>query len=444
MFSARARPSLPSSSSALLAVARSRWSGGKKVTAAAVGLERRPGERRDSVDDATLHDRAMHALRMERAPYDKQLLRHIERLSLGRFKRWQDQKRVSQRMEAAKRVLAHPPTVLGRRGVLLHVSEDGTSELSAINREGVPEVALLGHSNSGKSALLNALGAIPTRKGTLAEVHGRAGWTSKLSFVNVVRAGEVRAGERRRNMILVDTPGYGFSVGVMAQLKHFRVLLDQYMRASRQLSLAVVLIDSTRGVCEADRRVLRHLRASGVRVLPVMTKADLLEQDQLASSHAVIRAQLEEELGAADGDHHRGGGGSSRVPRTLQMVSSHFYTGVKELWLELWQQAPRPLQSELPRAARTAEAEAEAGVGAGAAAASVVHPRLGRFDGRVAARGADVEGDGEDRFDDDDDDDDEAARGRESFGGRRRRKVRRLRRRADAYGEEAPGRQGGE
>ena len=424
--SRRGCPALRSSSSALV-IARSRWTGGKNVTAAAVGLERRAGERRDSIDDTTLHDRAMHALRMERAPYDKELLRHIERLSLGRFKGWHDQKRVSQRMDAAKRVLAQTPTVLGRRGVLLRVSEDGTSELNGINREGVPEVALLGHSNSGKSALLNALGAVPTRKGTLAEVHGRAGWTSQLSFVRVVRAGEVRAGERRRNMILVDTPGYGFSVGVMAQLRHFRVLLDQYMQASQQLSLAVVLIDSTRGVCEADRRVLRHLRTSGVRVLPVMTKADLLDQDQLASSHAVIRAQLEEELG-------RDGG---KVPRVLQMVSSLFYTGIKELWLELWQQAPRPLQSELPRAARSAEAEmdVEAEVGPEAedavATASVDHPLLGRLDGRVAARDAEGEDGGENGADD-----------VERWtvvrrGERRRRKVRRVRRRAGSDGPEA-------
>ena len=274
------RPALPSSSSTLLTSAR--WAGGKN-SAAAVGLERRAGERRDSVDDATLHDRAMHALRMERAPYDSELLRHIEQLSLGRFKGWHDQKRVSQRMEAAKRVLAQPPSVLGRRGVLLNVSEDGSSELSAINREGVPEVALLGHSNSGKSALLNALGAIPTRKGTLAEVHARAGWTSQLSFVRAERAGEVRAGERRRNMILVDTPGYGFSVGVMTQLKHFRVLLDQYMRASTQVRLTVVhppthtlitvvhpllTVDAALAGGRAHRLDARRLRGGPARAAP--------------------------------------------------------------------------------------------------------------------------------------------------------------------------------
>ena len=81
-------------------LARAKWTGGKNVMQAAVGLERRKGERRDSVDDATLHDRAMHELRMSRAPYDKSLLRHIQRLKLGRFKGWHAQKPVAQRMAA--------------------------------------------------------------------------------------------------------------------------------------------------------------------------------------------------------------------------------------------------------------------------------------------------------------------------------------------------------
>ena len=76
----------------------------------------------------------------------------------------------------------------------------------------------------GKSALLNALGAEPPKKSRLAEVHSRAGWTAHLSVVRAVMAGHDRG---QGAVMLVDTPGYGFSVGVTSQLRHFRALLDQ-------------------------------------------------------------------------------------------------------------------------------------------------------------------------------------------------------------------------
>ena len=60
--------------------------------------------------------------------------------------------------------------------------------------------------------------------------------------------------------------------------RHFRALIDQYMKESRHLTASVLLIDCTRGLCDADRGVLRQLWGSGMRVLPVLTKTDLLDQ----------------------------------------------------------------------------------------------------------------------------------------------------------------------
>ena len=144
---------------------------------------------------------------------------------------------------------------------------------------------------AGKSSLLNALGAEPPKKSKLAAVHARAGWTAHLSFVRVVKAGHERG---QGAVMLVDTPGYGFSVGANAQLRHlralpnlnpcpnpdpgprphptpnpsltrtrtrahtpalirhFRALIDQYMHESRHLTASVLLIDCTRGVCAAE------------------------------------------------------------------------------------------------------------------------------------------------------------------------------------------------
>lgn len=49
----------------------------------------------------------------------------------------------------------------------------------------LPEVAFAGHSNSGKSTLVNAMIGVLPRKGP-AKVSDRAGWTDQICFYKVL------------------------------------------------------------------------------------------------------------------------------------------------------------------------------------------------------------------------------------------------------------------
>lgn len=107
---------------------------------------RRRSERRDSVDETILMDRALHKLRMEEAMVDKGVLADIKRLRLGRRKGWHSQKRVQQMQKTAASKNIRPAVELGK------VNEQ-LSDFRSNNREGLPEIALFGHSVSSLCSL---------------------------------------------------------------------------------------------------------------------------------------------------------------------------------------------------------------------------------------------------------------------------------------------------
>jgi len=266
----------------------------------------------------------MHALRIENSDADPATLAMIRRLRLGREKGWHDQKRASQRKAKLSARLAHPAVELGKTSGLTG------DDLLKVNRYRLPEVALFGHSNCGKSALLNALVGVRARTG-IAEVDSRAGWTMRLHFYWVRPRGllDKAAAGSERGAVLVDTPGYGHAVGERAELRHWRSLIDTYIDTSPSLRLALLLIDCTRGLCDADRRVLRLLSARGVRTIAALTKCDLLAPDPLARSHRVVLAQIDE------ANRRRDGAPVDPRGARLSLLSSHFYTGIEQLWDEL-------------------------------------------------------------------------------------------------------------
>ena len=271
----------------------------------------------DSVDEATLADRKAHLERMSTAVISAATLAQVRSLSLGRGKGWHGQKRAQQRRENIASKQAARATRIGSAGLGMH------RKWELLNREELPEVVLMGHSNCGKSALLNSLSGAFARNGP-AGVSARAGWTAELNFYQL-RPQDLKQSQNSPaaaatgvaaangpggghdppslvdGMVLVDTPGYGFTVGAASQLTKWGELLADYLDHSRNLSLALILVDCTRGLCDADRRVLRRVRDANVPVLVALTKADLLSPEDLAASHAVVAQQLKDE----DEDFHQ-------------------------------------------------------------------------------------------------------------------------------------------
>ena len=148
-------------------------------------------------------------------------------------------------------------------------------------RERLPEVALVGRSNVGKSSLINAL----VRK-ALARTSAAPGKTRLANFYRVQR-GSAPA------LFLVDLPGYGYARGGDASAQEFRQLTDAYFgRArgaatgaaaadARQIAV-LLLVDSRHPGLDSDVEAWKWLRAQPCPSGVIGTKVDKLTRAERA------------------------------------------------------------------------------------------------------------------------------------------------------------------
>ena len=135
----------------------------------------------------------------------------------------------------------------------------------------LPEIALLGRSNVGKSSLLNAL----TGKKGLAKVSATPG---KTRLMNVFRLS---------SGYLLDLPGYGWAKASQEERAGFRKLLETCLRKRDDMVGVVWLLDIRHPPSEDDYAVQTLLVETGRPALTVLTKADKFARGQrLAAARA--------------------------------------------------------------------------------------------------------------------------------------------------------------
>jgi GTP-binding protein len=147
-----------------------------------------------------------------------------------------------------------------------------------IPRDGVPQVALAGRSNVGKSSLINAL----TRR-TIARTSAAPG---KTRLANIYRVEVEVAG--RLGFYLVDLPGYGYARGGADSAEELAAVADAYFRASARAAAALLLIDSRHPGLESDVRAAGWLDSLGVEAHVVATKIDKLTRSERARNLKAI------------------------------------------------------------------------------------------------------------------------------------------------------------
>lgn len=132
---------------------------------------------------------------------------------------------------------------------------------------GLPEIAIAGKSNVGKSSMINSI----CTRSKLAKVSGTPG---KTRLINIFRIND--------DFHLVDLPGYGFAKVSKSEIERWGRMMDDYFAKSALLTHVLHLVDIRHAPTQDDKAMTAFLRATGIPFTVIATKADKISRSQRA------------------------------------------------------------------------------------------------------------------------------------------------------------------
>lgn len=138
--------------------------------------------------------------------------------------------------------------------------------------ERLPEIALAGRSNVGKSSMINTLVGKPG----LARTSNTPGRTQTLNYYRITPADS-----KGKPFFIVDMPGYGFAAINQGKRAEWGDLMEQYASTRPQLCGIMQLIDLRHPPQPLDHDMSQWLQEHEHNYLVVGTKADKVSKSKV-------------------------------------------------------------------------------------------------------------------------------------------------------------------
>ncbi|HBO83453.1 MAG: YihA family ribosome biogenesis GTP-binding protein [Deltaproteobacteria bacterium GWC2_42_11] len=141
-------------------------------------------------------------------------------------------------------------------------------------KDNLPDIAIVGRSNVGKSSLINT---IVNRK-SLAKTSSTPGKTRGINFYRI-----------NNRFYLVDLPGYGFAKASRDERRSLKAMVEEYFSKRENIKGVLVLLDVRHKPDEKDINVFEWLKHTNIPVTTVITKVDKISRNALQKHIEIIK-----------------------------------------------------------------------------------------------------------------------------------------------------------
>ena len=141
----------------------------------------------------------------------------------------------------------------------------------------IPEIALAGRSNVGKSSFINKL----LNRRSLARTSSTPGKTATLNFYNIDNC-----------FCFVDLHGYGYAKVSHAEREKWADMINSYLTERRQLCQTFLLLDARHKPTEADVQMYSWITARHGYAVIIITKLDKLKKSEIEKNVSLIKSTL--------------------------------------------------------------------------------------------------------------------------------------------------------
>lgn len=144
-------------------------------------------------------------------------------------------------------------------------------------QDNLPEIALAGRSNVGKSSFINAL----INRKNLARTSSKPGKTQTLNFYLI-----------EKMFYFVDVPGYGYAKVSKAEKAKWGPMLETYFTQRENLQAAIVVVDGRHAPSKEDKQMYDFLKYYEIPTIVVATKMDKIPRGKWNKQEAMVKKSL--------------------------------------------------------------------------------------------------------------------------------------------------------
>lgn len=141
----------------------------------------------------------------------------------------------------------------------------------------LPQIAIVGRSNVGKSSLINLL----TNNSKMAKTSSTPGRTRLVNYFNI-----------NNQFYLVDLPGYGYHKASKSIADSWDKVMNDYFIENEKLKLVFVLLDCRIMPTELDKQMLDYLASHEIPAVIILTKVDKISRSELGLNIAKISKEI--------------------------------------------------------------------------------------------------------------------------------------------------------